>query len=252
LDAAMSAVYILWLRQLKRYYRSKARMIGSIGQPLLFLFALGFGFGPVYQRAGGGNYLQFLAPGVISMGILFIGVFSGIEIIWDRQFGFLKETLVAPVSRLEIVLGRILGGATVAMIQGMLVLGICFLAGFRMDRVIRLPLAMVFMFLIAVLCTSIGTAVASVLEDIQGFQLIINFLVMPLFFFSNALFPVNGLPSALKVIVRINPLSYGIDGIRGALTHGFIFGLGADILVLSLITAALVSLGSYLFSQIQL
>ena len=133
----MSAVYILWLRQLKRYYRSKARMIGSIGQPLLFLFALGFGFGPVYQKAGGGNYLQFLAPGVISMGILFIGVFSGIEIIWDRQFGFLKETLVAPVSRLQIVLGRILGGATVAMIQGMIVLGICLLAGFRMEQVLQ-------------------------------------------------------------------------------------------------------------------
>jgi len=106
----MSAVYILWLRQLKRYFRSRSRMIGSIGQPLMFLLALGFGFGPVYQKAGGGSYLQFLAPGIISMGILFSAVFSGMEIIWDRQFGFLKETLVAPVSRFKIILGRILGG----------------------------------------------------------------------------------------------------------------------------------------------
>ncbi len=167
--------------------------------------------------------------------------------------GFLKrETLVAPVSRLQIVTGRILGGATVAMIQGLLVLGICLLAGFRMDRIVRLPLAMGFMFLIAVLCTSIGTAVASVLDDIQGFQLIINFLVMPLFFFSNALFPTVGLPSALKLIVRLNPLSYGIDGIRGALTHGFLLGFGTDVLVLGVATAALVSLSSYLFSKIQL
>ena len=98
---AMSAIYILWLRQLKRYVRSRARIIGSLGQPLLFLVALGFGFGPTFAKAGGGNYIQFLAPGIIAMGILFTAVFSGIEIIWDRQFGFLKETLVAPVSRLH-------------------------------------------------------------------------------------------------------------------------------------------------------
>src|ERR1700676_984436 len=127
----MNAIYILWLRQLKRYARSRARIIGSLGQPLLFLLALGFGFGPTFARAGGGDYIQFLAPGVISMGILFTAVFSGIEIIWDRQFGFLKETLVAPVSRLQIVLGRALGGATVAMFQGGVVFLVCIAAGFR-------------------------------------------------------------------------------------------------------------------------
>ena len=131
----MSAIYILWLRQLKRYIRSRARIIGSLGQPLLFLLALGFGFGPTFAKAGGGNYIQFLAPGIISMGILFTAVFTRIEIIWDRQFGFLKETLVAPVSRLQIVLGRTLGGATVAMIQGTVVFFICLLAGFRFASV---------------------------------------------------------------------------------------------------------------------
>ena len=106
----LGAIYILWLRQLKRYFRSKPRMIGSIGQPLLFLVALGFGFGPIFQKAGEGSYIQFLTPGVISMGILFTALFSGIEVIWDKQFGFLKETLVAPISRLEIMIGRTLGG----------------------------------------------------------------------------------------------------------------------------------------------
>src|SRR3984893_9600097 len=130
----MSAIYILWLRQLKRFSRSPARIVGSLGQPLLFLLALGFGFGPTFARAGGGNYIQFLAPGIISMGILFTAVFSGIEIIWDRQFGFLKETLVAPVSRLTIMMGRTLGGATVALMQGTIVFLICLVAGFRFQN----------------------------------------------------------------------------------------------------------------------
>jgi ABC-2 type transport system permease protein len=248
----MNAIYILWLRQIKRYLRSRARMIGSLGQPLLFLLALGFGFGPTFAKAGGGNYIQFLAPGIISMGILFTAVFSGIEIIWDRQFGFLKETLVAPVSRLQIVLGRALGGATVALIQGAVVFLVCLIAGFRFQRAALLPVALVFMFLIAILFTAIGTAIGSVLQDMQGFQLIMNFLVMPLFFFSNALFPVQGLPAALQAIVRVNPLTYGVDGIRGAFGSEWVFGVGLDFVVLGALAGVLLGIGSYLFSRIQL
>ncbi len=129
----MSVIYILWLRQLKRYTRSRARIFGSLAQPLLFLFAMGFGFGPTYQKAGNGSYIQFLAPGIVAMAVLFTAMFSGIEILWDRQFGFLKETLVAPVARIQIVLGRTLGGATVAMIQGLVVFLFCLLAGFRVE-----------------------------------------------------------------------------------------------------------------------
>src|ERR1700746_3005543 len=121
----MNAIYIMWLRQLKRYLRSRPRIIAALGQPLLFLLGLGFGFGPIFQRAGQGNYIQFLAPGVIAMTVLFSSVFSGIELIWDRQFGFLKETLVAPVPRITIMIGRTLGGATVALMQGVIVFGIC-------------------------------------------------------------------------------------------------------------------------------
>src|SRR5450432_537378 len=125
----MEAIYVLWLRELKRYTRSRAQIIASLGQPLLYLLALGFGLGPVFQKAGGGSYLQFIAPGVVGMTVLFSSVFSGIAMLWDRQFGFLKETLVAPVPRLHIMIGRTFGGATVAMIQGVLILLICLLAG---------------------------------------------------------------------------------------------------------------------------
>jgi ABC-2 type transport system permease protein len=247
----MMTIYILWLRQIKRYLRSRSRIIGSLGQPVLFLFALGFGFGPTFEQAGGGSYIMFLAPGVIAMSILFTAIFSGIEIIWDRQFGFLKETLVAPVSRINIMFGRTLGGATVAVMQGFIVFCICFLAGFQPANWAMVPLAFGFMFLIALLFTAIGTAVASLLEDFQGFQLIMNFLVMPLFFLSGALFPLENAPKVLEIIARLDPLSYGVDAIRGSLTGVYHFGLMNDLLVLTIVTAISLWVGSYLFSRIQ-
>lgn len=247
----MSVIYILWQRQLKRYFRSKTRIIGALGQPLLFLFALGFGFGPVFERAGEGDYMQFLVPGVIAMSILFTSMFNGIEIIWDRQFGFLKETLVAPVSRVTIMLGRTLGGATVAIVQGIIILGISLLIGFRFGSPTGLPIALLFMLLIATLFTALGTAIASVLEDMHGFQLIMNFLVMPLFFLSGALFPIHNLPAAVGMLVRINPLSYGVDGLRGALTGVYQIGFITDFNVLILTMISLVAVGAYLFSKIE-
>jgi ABC-2 type transport system permease protein len=248
----MNAVYILWLRAVKRYLRSTPRIIASLGQPLLFLIALGFGFGPIFQRAGQGNYMQFLAPGVIAMTILFTAVFSGIELIWDRQFGFLKETLVAPVPRIMIMIGRTLGGATVSLIQGAIVVVICFGAGFRVTNFQALPVAIIVMVLIAIMFTALGTAIASVLSDFQGFQLIMNFLVMPIFFLSGALFPLMNLPKAMAVVASLDPLSYGVDGLRGALIGNPFFGLSFDLVVLSIITAALLGAGGYLFSRIQL
>src|SRR5437867_11571539 len=127
----MAAIYILWLREVKRYTRSRAQVVASVGQPLLYLVALGFGLGPIFRQAGQGSYLQFVAPGVIGMSVLFTSVFSGIGLLWDRQFGFLKETLVAPVPRLQIMIGKTFGGATVALIQGLLVIIVCLIAGFR-------------------------------------------------------------------------------------------------------------------------
>jgi ABC-2 type transport system permease protein len=248
----MSAIYILWLRQIKRYLRSRPRILASLGQPLLFLLALGFGFGPIFQSAGQGNYIQFLAPGVIAMTVLFSAIFSGIELIWDRQFGFLKETLVAPVPRILIMIGRTLGGATVAMMQGMIVVVICLVVGFRVTNYAMLPLAFVFMALVAVMFTALGTAIASVLSDFQGFQFVMNFLVMPVFFLSGALFPLTNVPKALAIVASLDPLAYGVDGLRIALVGVGHFGVTIDTVVLCGVTTALLGAGSFLFSRIQL
>jgi ABC-2 type transport system permease protein len=248
----MKTIYMMWLRQLKRYIRSRSRIVGSLGQPLLYLLALGYGLSPVFQRAGQGNYIQFLVPGIIGMSILFTSIFSGMEIIWDRQFGFLKETLVAPVSRLSIMIGRTLGGATVATIQGLIVFVIAFIVGFRPANWANVPAVVLVMILVALLFTSLGTALASILEDMQGFQLIMGFLVMPLYFLSGAIFPLTGLPKALTIITRIDPLSYGIDALRSLLINAGHFPLATDLSVLVLITVVFLFVGSYLFSKIQI
>ncbi len=244
-------IRILWIRQIKRHIRSRARMISSIVQPMLFLVALGFGFGPIYARAGGGNYIEFLAPGVISMSILFTAVFSGIEIIWDKQFGFLKETLVAPVPRSIIMLGRTLGGATVAMIQGMIVFCFTLFVGFRPEGVMVSLVAIIFAFLTALFFTALGTAIATRIDDLQAFPLVMNFLIMPIFFLSGALFPMNQLPKALTIVTHINPLSYGVDGIRGALTGVAHFSYSLDAVVLIGGSIVLLFLGGWLFSKIE-
>ncbi len=251
----MSAIYIMWLRQVKRYLRSKSRIIGSLGQPVLYLFALGYGLGQVFARAGQGNYIEFLAPGIIGMSVLFTSMFNGVEMIWDRQFGFLKETMVAPVTRFNIMFGRVLGGATVATMQGLIVFILSFAAGFRLhlaNPALMVLLAVIFMFLIALLFTALGTAIASMLTDFQGFQLIMSFVVMPTYFLSGAIFPLAGLPRVLAFITRIDPLTYGVDGLRGALIASNHFPIHFDLAVLAAITAILLAFGSYLFSKIQI
>ncbi|MBF0540184.1 MAG: ABC transporter permease [Nitrospirae bacterium] len=248
----MKKIYILWLRQIKKYLRSKSRIVGSLGQPLLFLIALGYGLNSVFQQAGQGSYLNFLSPGIIAMSIIFTSIFSGMEVIWDRQFGFLKETLAAPISRFNIMIGRTLGGATVATMQGIIVMFISLLFGFRPVSWINMIPAIGIMFIIALLFTSLGTMIASLLEDMQGFHLIMNFLVMPIFFFSGAIFPLQGLPKVLVIIVRINPLSYGIDALRILLINVGHYGLGIDTIVLLSVTLIFLWLGSHFFKKIQI
>ena len=248
----MSAIYILWLREIKRYSRSRAQIVASLGQPLLYLLALGFGLGPVFEKAGQGSYLQFVAPGVIGMSVLFSSIFSGIGLLWDRQFGFLKETLVAPVPRLHIMIGRTLGGATVAMLQGTLVLVVCLLAGFRPAFISTLPLALLFMALISIVFAALGTAIGSGLQNMQGFQLIMNFLVMPMYFLSGALYPLTGLPRALALVTRVDPLTYGIDGLRGAFIGTAHFAAATNAAVLGAFAAVFLALGAYSFSKIQI
>jgi len=242
----------LWLREVKKYGRSRVQIIASLGQPLLYLLVLGFGLGPVYQKAGGGSYLQFIAPGIVGMAVLFTSVFSGIALLWDRQFGFLKETLVAPVPRIYVMIGRTLGGATVAMLQGSLIVVVCLIAGFRPVSLIGIPLGFAFMALIAIVFAALGTSIGSSLQDMQGFQLIMNFLVLPIFFLSGALFPLNNLPKTLSFVTRLDPLSYGVDGLRAALIGTSHFGAIVDAVVLAVVAVGLLGLGAWRFSKIEI
>jgi ABC-2 type transport system permease protein len=248
----MNAIYILWLREVKKYSRSRVQIIASLGQPLLYLLVLGFGLGPVYQKAGGGSYLQFMAPGIVGMAVLFTSMFSGIALLWDRQFGFLKETLVAPVPRIYVMIGRTLGGATVAMLQGTLIVVVCLIAGFRPVSLVGIPLGFAFMALIAIVFAALGTSIGSSLQDMQGFQLIMNFLVLPIFFLSGALFPLNNLPKALSFVTKLDPLSYGVDGLRAALIGSTHFGALVDAAVLVCVAVALLCLGAWRFSKIEI
>ena len=248
----MRVIYILWLREVKKYLRSRTQIVASLGSPIMYLGVLGFGLGPVFQRAGEGSYLQFMAPGVIGMTVLFSSMFSGIALLWDRQFGFLKETLVAPVPRLWIMAGRTLGGATVATVQGLLIFAVSLIAGFRPASLLALPLALLVVVLTAVVFAALGTAMGSTLKDMQGFQLVMNFMVMPIFFLSGALYPLANLPKALALLTRIDPLTYGVDGVRGALIGVTHFGVATDAAALSAIAVVLLALGAWRFSKIEI
>jgi len=247
----MAELYILWLRQMRRYVRSKSRVLGAVLQPLLFLLALGYGLGSVYKKAGEGNYLHFLVPGVITQTILFSAVFWGMTILFDKRFGFLKELLVAPVPRLRILLGSALGGATISLIQGSFVFIISLFLGFRPYNWFMLPVAFLVMVLMSLMLTSFGAGIASMVEDFQGFQAINNFLVFPLFFLSSALYPLDHAPTLLRVIGTINPISYVVDALRYTLIHQTHFGIGRDLIVLAIATAVFVGFAVNRFNRIQ-
>jgi ABC-2 type transport system permease protein len=248
----MKVIYILWLREVKKYSRSRTQIIASLGSPIMYLGVLGFGLGPIFRKAGEGSYLQFMAPGVIGMTVLFTSMFSGIALLWDRQFGFLKETLVAPVPRLFIMMGRTLGGATVSIFQGTLIFIMCFVAGFRPVSFSVVPLAFLFMAMIAIVFAALGTVIGSSLKDMQGFQLVMNFLVMPIFFLSGALYPLRNLPKVLALLTRIDPLTYGVDGVRTALTGVTHFGIATDAVALVGVAILLLSAGAWRFSKIEI
>jgi ABC-2 type transport system permease protein len=247
----MNVIYILWLREMKKYLRSKPQIVASLGTPLMYLGVLGFGLGPVFRRAGQGSYLQFMAPGVIGMTVLFTAMFSGIAMLWDRQFGFLKETLVAPVPRVQIMIGRTLGGATVALLQGTIIFGVTLVAGFRPASVTAVLLAFLIIALIAIVFSALATAIGSSLKEMAGFQMVMNFLVMPLWFLSGALYPLQGLPTALAVLTRLDPLTYGIDGVRGTMIGVTHFGLPLDVGVLLGVGVLFVTAGAWRFSKIE-
>lgn len=247
----MVVLYALWLRDLRRYRRSRIQIATALGSPLLYLFVLGFGLAPVFEASGRGSYVQFVAPGVVSMAIMFASVLSGCGLLWDRKFGLLKAMLIAPVPRVHIMLGRTLGAATIGLIQGGLVLAACLAAGFRPAQVSDLPLALALMALIATMFGALGIAIGSQLGDLHGFQLISSFVLMPMFFLSGALFPLANLPMMLTVASRLDPLAYSVDGLRRALVGASHFGLGWDVSMLVLVTLGALVVGACSFSRIQ-
>ena len=247
----MAKISALWLRQLKKYQRSRSRLAGTLFEPLVFLLVLGYGLGSVFRQAGMGDYLNFLAPGIMGQVIIFNAMFSGTEIIWDRQFGLLKQTLVAPISRSSVMIGRTLGSATVATIQGTLVMLLAFLFGFDPANWWAVVPAIGVMLVVAVLFTALGTMIASMLKDPQGFQAIMNFLVLPMFLLSGALFPLQDTSQLLALFVRLDPLTYGVDALRALLTETGYYALATSLIVLGAVTAAALSLGGYLFRRVQ-
>ncbi len=246
-----TAVYVLWLREMKRFIRAKSRIVGALAMPLFFLAFLGLGFRRISIPGleGGMNYIRFLVPGILGMSLLFSSTFAGLSVLWDREFGFLKEIMVAPVNRVSIVLGRMAGGMTTALIQAMLILGISFLMGFKITSIHSVLLALVFMTLIAATFIGLGLIFASKMRDIQGFSIIMNFVIFPLFFLSGALYPLENFPSWLKYLSHIDPLTYGVDGLRRALIGISSFSIVLNFIVLVIFSSMMIFLGAYFFEK---
>lgn len=248
----MDVLRILWLRQMRRYVRSRSRILGAFGQPILLMLALGYGLGAIYSKAGEGDYLQFLVPGIIAQTILLSAVFWGLIILQDKRFGFLAELLVTPVTRIRILLGSALGGATLSMLQGIFILLIAIGFGFQPDNWLLLIPALLVMAFMTLGLTFFGAGIASMVEDFQGFQGINNFLVLPLFFLSSALYPLTNIPTALKVITLLNPVTYMVDALRGLLANQSHFSLGIDLTVIALTFMLAMAFAVNRFNRIQM
>jgi len=248
---SLTAVYVLWLREMKRFSRARSRVLGSLIMPLFFLAFLGLGFNrmPIPGVAPGVNYIKFLVPGIIGMTLVFSSTMQGLSVMWDREFGFLKEIMVAPVSRVSIALGRIAGGVTTSLLQALLILAASIILGFRAHGGLGLLAALGFMVLISFTFIGLGLIFASRMRDMQGFSLVINFLVFPLFFLSGALYPLTNLPWVIRSLSYADPLTYGIDGLRAVLIQTHSFPLALDFLVLAGFAATMLFLGAYFFEK---
>ena len=246
-------IYTMWLREMKRFLRVKARVVGSLLMPIFFLVFLGLpmSFASQIPVPEGVGYLGFLAPGIVGMTLLFAGTMSGASVIWDKEFGFLKEVLVAPVNRFSVILGRSLGGMTTAIIQALIIVGIALVMGVKLSSVPGFFLAILVMILTCATFTGFGLIIATRLGNLEGFMAIMNLIVFPIFLLSGALFPVQSMPSWLKYIMYIDPLTYGVDGLRGTLIGISAFPLWLDFVVLIAVCLALATLGSYFFSKME-
>jgi ABC-2 type transport system permease protein len=244
----LRAIYTLWLREVKRYTREKTRLISSFIQPLLWLVIFGSG---IRFASIGIDYQKFIFPGIIGQTLLFTSMFMGISVIWDREFGFLKEILVAPVSRVSVFVGKMLGGSTDAVIQGSFVFVFSFIVGIRPNPLAFL-LSIPIMALITFGMVSIGLTLASLMESLESFGVIQTFVNLPLFFLSGALFPLAFVPGWLRWVGYFDPLTYGVDALRVTILNGVwapIFPVQFDILVLIAFDLGMIAVGTMMFSR---
>jgi ABC-2 type transport system permease protein len=251
-NRAIQTVYTMWLREMIRFSRSKSRIIGALATPLFFLVILGAGFSSSFQVRGGGSFdKSFLAPGLIGMSVLFASLMGGVSIIWDREFGFLKEILIAPVSRFFVSLGKAMGGVTTAMIQGILIMIIAWIIGVRYNSIWGVLLAIVVMFISGIGFIGLGISIASKIESHEGFQMVMSFLTMPLVLLSGAFFPIANLPNWLKTLVYLNPLTYGVEALRWCLLGNSTIPISISIIVLVVFAIAMTALGGKLFGKMR-
>lgn len=250
---AVNTIFTIWLREVLRFSRDRARIVGNLATPLIWLGIMGVGLGSAFSVPNyAGEYINFVVPGILGMTILFTSIFAGISVIWDKQFGFLKEMLVAPVSRTSIAIGKIIGSTTVSLINSMIFLLIIFLVG-KLDLA-NLSISSVFLALILMALTSagfvsLGLAIASKLNSMEGFQVLMSFLVMPMFLLSGAFFPMTNVPIWMKVLAHIDPLMYGVDGLRAVFIGVSEYPVGIDIAALVGFTSVMVLTSGYLFGK---
>jgi len=247
--AEMEGIYTIWLRENKRFVRYRSRIITSVVTPLLWLIIFGTGLGSAVRfGTGAAGYQAFIFPGIIGQTILFTAVFSGVSVIMDRQYGFLKEILVAPISRPSIVFGKALGISTTAMIQGMVLLLLSFIVAVPMTPIIFLESVGVIL-LISLGLSGLGLLISSFTDSMEGFNLIMSFIVLPIFLLSGALFPITGLPSWLQVAVYINPLTFGVDALRNIILNEAVLPLYVDVIVVAAFAVMMIMISALVFSK---
>jgi len=244
----LEGIYAVWLREAKIYVREKERLVSAVISPLLWIFAFGAGVGSTVDVIQGYRYQVFIYPGIVVMTVLFTSLFYGVYIIWDRKLDFLKEVLVAPVSRASVFAGKMLGGATDAMVQVILLLVIGIFINIPLTPLIVIK-AFLMLLLISIAMVSIGLVIGSNMKSPEGFSLVINFVMWPMFFFSGALFPVSNLPSWLSAATYINPLTYGVDALRGIILGINQFSIYYDVGIMLVFSAIMMGVGILSFRR---
>jgi ABC-2 type transport system permease protein len=249
-----NVIYVIVMREFKKFVRERSRLLSAAARPLIWLFFVGAGMSRLVQPVEGVTYTQFIFPGILGMTVLFSSIFSSISIIWDKEFGFMKEILVAPVSRFSIVVGKALSGTVVSTLQAILILLFFPVLGIKLG--ILNIIAVIFICAGVAFCiSSFGIVLATFYESYESFSVIMNFIIMPMFFLSGAMYPVKLLPDALKLVSKINPLTYGVDALKHMITplkEGPMspdFSLALDLGVVAALSVVFVLVSARLFER---